>query len=253
MKKSVFLSVGLLLACSMQAESARDSWGKLVGAKSLANAAYEYVENNPELPNVLIYGDSISIGFTPQVRKALAGKANVYRLYCNGGDSSSVIEKMDRMQSVMRDEKLTDRWTFKWDVIQINVGLHDLKYMNNGKLDIENGKQVFSLDQYVSNLKAGIEYLKKTAPTARLIFATTTPVPADSDGRKEGDASRYNEAALQLLKEYPEVVINDLYSFTMPNQKKWWSKPGNVHFNKEGCAAQGDETARVITKVLEKK
>lgn len=34
---------------------------------------------DPALPNVLIVGDSISIGYTRAVRAALAGKANVFR------------------------------------------------------------------------------------------------------------------------------------------------------------------------------
>ena len=33
----------------------------------------------PNLPNVLLLGDSISIGYTLQVRELLHGKANVYR------------------------------------------------------------------------------------------------------------------------------------------------------------------------------
>ena len=35
--------------------------------------------DNPELPRVLLIGDSISIGYTARVRKLLAEKANVHR------------------------------------------------------------------------------------------------------------------------------------------------------------------------------
>jgi len=241
----------LMMADAASAESAKGAWHKLVGAKSLKNPAYEYIQNNPALPNVLIYGDSISIGYTPQARKALTGKADVYRLYCNGGDSSSVIAKLDKMHSVMRDKKLDAPWTFDWDVILINVGLHDLKYMNGKKLDTKGGSQVFTIDQYVANLKGDIEYLKKSAPLAKLVFVTTTPVPENSNGRVAGDAVRYNQAALTLLKKYPEIKVCDLYSFTKPNHQEWWSAPGNVHYNKAGCTAQGNEVARIILNVLQ--
>ncbi len=43
----------------------------------------------------------------------------------------------------MRAVDLEDRWDFEWDVIHINVGLHDLKYVNDReKLDMENGQLV---------------------------------------------------------------------------------------------------------------
>src|SRR5262245_3404417 len=35
------------------------------------------VEEDPRLPRVLLIGDSISMGYTPAVRKLLEGKANV--------------------------------------------------------------------------------------------------------------------------------------------------------------------------------
>lgn len=40
-----------------------------------------------KLPNVLIIGDSISIGYTRLVRGKLAGQANVYRPMCSKGPS----------------------------------------------------------------------------------------------------------------------------------------------------------------------
>jgi lysophospholipase L1-like esterase len=212
------------------------------------NAAFLYVENEPNLPNALLYGDSISIGYTPATRDALKGKANVYRLHVNGGDSSSFIAKMDAMHLTMKPY-----WKHDWDVIHFNVGLHDLKYVIKGKLDKENGEQVSSLDEYAANLKKIIAYLKRKAPNAKLIFATTTPVPEGEAGRHAGDAARYNAKALEVLESYPEIGVNDLYGFTKPNQPQWWTRPGNVHFNSTGVKAQGEEVARVVAKVLKSK
>lgn len=211
---------------------------------------FAFVENNPALPNVLIYGDSISIGYTQRLRKKLEGKANVYRLYCNGGDSDSVIGKMTRMHDAMRDGELDKPWTFQWDVIQFNVGLHDLKYLSQAKLDKENGKQVSSVGTYQKNLGEIIAYLKQLAPDAKLIFATTTPVPEGEPGRIAGDARKYNAAALDVLLKHPEISITDLFAFTEPHHADWWIKPGNVHYNPAGRNAQGDEVARVILEAL---
>ena len=226
-------------------KSAKAAWNKLAG-KSANRPEFAYVERDPELPNVLIYGDSISIGYTQRVREKLSGKANVYRLYCNGGDSGSFITKMTRMHDAMSDEQLDRPWNFAWDVIQFNVGLHDLKYLAGKKLDKQNGVQVISPEAYQQNLGDIVEFLEQLAPDAKLIFATTTPVPEGEPGRFAGDAEKYNEAAREVLSKFPEVSINDLYQFTKPNQSDWWTSPGNVHYTELGENAQGDEVARVI-------
>ena len=249
MKRILVVATVIISALFVMAESAEEAWNNMVSPKARKRAAFAYVENNKKLPNVFLYGDSISIAYTPYVRKALDGKANVYRLNSNGSDSSAVFSKMERMRKVMRNKELEGYWDFEWDVIHFNVGLHDLKFCKDGKLDFA-GNQVNPPDKYAENLEKVIEYFNKIAPEAKLIFATTTPVPANSAGRKEGDAKLYNAVALKVLKKYPEVAVNDLYGFTLPNQKEWWTKPGNVHFNPKGCNAQGKEVARVVSEVL---
>jgi hypothetical protein len=238
------------LAC---ADPTKDAWTKLVGKKFENRPEFSFVENNPALPNLLIYGDSISIGYTRCVREKLKGKANVYRLHCNGGDSGSFITHMTKMHDVMRNKKLNRPWTFQWDIIHFNVGLHDLKYLSKGKLDKKNGKQVSSTDAYKKNLHAIVAYLKKLSPDAKLIFATTTPVPEGESGRIAGDAERYNAAAIVVLRKFPEITINNLFTFTKPNHSKWWTKPGNVHYNATGKDAQGAEVARIIIEAISKK
>ncbi len=230
-------------------ETAEQAWTHLVG--NFANRPeFASIEDRPELPNVLLYGDSISIHYTQEVRQALEGKADVYRLYRNGGSSGGFIQLMEKMHDVMRDPALVDPWTFEWDLIHFNVGLHDLKYVTGNKLDKENGKQVTSLDVYKENLRDIVVYLKRLAPDAKLVFATTTPVPEGAKGRFAGDAEKYNEVALEVLSDFPEIAINDLFTFTKPNQPEWWTKPGDVHFNEKGQRAQGEEVARIISRSL---
>jgi hypothetical protein len=85
MKRMIHLLVAALFcgAAVFGAESANnaeDAWYKLVGKKFLKRPEFAFVENNPALPNVLIYGDSISIHYTQRVRAKKEGQANVYRL-----------------------------------------------------------------------------------------------------------------------------------------------------------------------------
>lgn len=233
-------------------DSARAAWEKeLLTSRDKDKPAYLYIENNPDLPNVLIYGDSISIAYTEEVRNQLLNEANVYRLHTNGGNSSTFIRKMKLMHQIMSDPHLDAPWAFDWDVIQFNTGLHDLTYrLPNGDRDKENGELSVSIEEYKQNLRDIIAYLHQLAPNARLIFATTTPVPEGEPGRVAGDAARYNAAALEVLAEYPDIIVNDLYRFTKPNQPKWWSEPGNVHYNTTGSTAQGKRVVEVIRTAL---
>lgn len=244
-----YMAVGVIAAGASvwaDGQAAEEDWNGLLEQKSRRKAAFAYVENNPDLPNVLIYGDSISISYTPVVRKELEGKANVYRIHRNGGDTARVFDAMPLMLDTMKPH-----WDFDWDVIHFNCGLHDLKYLNGDKLDTVNGTQVRSVEEYGKKLEEVILYFKGIAPGARLVFATTTPVPENSRGRKAGDAARYNQAALKVLEKFPEIEVNDLYALTKPHQEEWWVRPGNVHFNQAGYTAQGKQVACMVAGKIE--
>lgn len=228
-------------------EVCREAWSKLANK----GEAFVYVAPNKKLPNVFIYGDSISIGYTPTVRKELSEKANVFRFHKNGQSSNRMIPFMEKMRTTMFQPHLEGGWDFDWDVIHFNVGLHDLKYIKNGKLDKVNGRQVNSIAKYKENLDEICKYLQKEYPKAKLIFATTTAVPDEgADGRFAGDSVKYNKAALEVLANYPAIQINDLYAFTKPNAAEWYIAPENVHYNNTGKIAQGKQVAKVIAENL---
>ncbi|MDR2675341.1 MAG: hypothetical protein LBC18_10905, partial [Opitutaceae bacterium] len=58
-------------------------------------AAVAPVKDTPGLPRVLLIGDSISIGYTLQVRALLAGRANLHRIPVNGGATEVGLAKID--------------------------------------------------------------------------------------------------------------------------------------------------------------
>ena len=62
----------------------------------------------------------------------------------------------------------------EFPVIHFNAGLHDLKYLLNGKKDAVKGTQMISIGDYKNNLHSIIRYLQEMTPDARLVFATTT-------------------------------------------------------------------------------
>ncbi|WP_405603974.1 hypothetical protein [Polaribacter sp. Asnod1-A03] len=223
----------------------QNAWEKL---HKFARTRYQfrYIEPVPSLPKVFIYGDSVSIGYTEYVRASLKDKACVYRLHTNGQSSNEFISRMEELRKRMFQPYLKEGWDFEWDAIHFNVGLHDLKYLANKKLDKKNGVQVSTLKLYEENLHKIINYLKTNYPKAKLIFATTTPVPEGADGRFSGDSVKYNKVALNVIKQYPEVIVNDLFTFSVPVLKKHGVKEGDVHYKAEGSRLQGIEVAKKI-------
>ncbi|MEP1487557.1 MAG: SGNH/GDSL hydrolase family protein [Algibacter sp.] len=232
-------------------DTCKDAWDKLCGniGKVYKTDGFKYVHPVKRIPNVLLYGDSISIAYTSEVRRILEGKATVIRLFKNGGSSNHFIPNMNKMNETMFQPNLKTGWKFKWDVIHFNVGLHDLKYLKGKHLN-KNGKQVSSIDVYKENLDEICKYLKIQYPKAKLVFATTTPVPENAKGRFEGDSIKYNKAALEVLTKYPDIVINDLYTFTLPHLEEWAKEPGNVHYKELGFSKQGKEVARIVSENL---
>lgn len=250
------LVTSLLAVCFIgfaRAETAEEAWARLRGTERKVSAVYQLPHRDGKLPNVFIYGDSISIAYTPTVRANLKGKANVYRFYGNGNHSGRFIPNIREMHAAMRDKTVKGHWDFKWDVIHLNVGLHDLKYMAGNKLKVEGGKQLNPPDQYERNLRAIFDFLQRTESDAKIVVASTTPVPTEgAPGFKSGDASVYNGILKRVLKDYPDVLLNDLYSLTKPN-KHWYSKPSNVHYGREGRIRQGEKVAAAILDALRRR
>lgn len=187
------------------------------------NPVLAAITDVPGLPRVLLIGDSISMGYTLPVRAKLAGKANVHRPLENSGDTARGVSSVEKWLG-----------SGKWDVIHFNFGLHDLKYLDTaGQLAApDKGKQVHSLAEYEANLRKIVARLKQTG--AKLIYATTTPVPGGTTGRIEDDAIRYNAVAVRVMQEHG-VAINDLHAFVKPRQAQL-QRPANVHFSTEGSA-----------------
>jgi len=200
---------------------------------SRRNAAMKPPRDVPGLPRVLLIGDSISIGYTLPVRDLLKGKANVHRIPQNGGATDV---GLDKMASWLGDGK--------WDVIHFNFGLHDAKYLSETA-------QRASREQYRENLRMLIEQMKATR--ARLIFATTTPVPKGgvlSPTRKFDSIEQRNKIAVALMQEQG-VAIDDLYAVALPAMAEV-GRENDVHFSPEGYSLLAKAVAESIETALEK-
>ena len=199
------------------------------------------IEDDPNLPRVLLLGDSISMGYTLAVREKFAGIANVHRAPENCGPTSRGLEKIEQWLGGRR-----------WDVIHFNFGLHDLKYItDDGKLTaVTEGKIQIPLAKYRSNMTKLIRRLQKT--NAKLIWCSTTPVPAGAKGRIAGDELKYNQVAKELITEFgaDQFLVNDLHSFANERLEQI-QRPANVHFTRDGSQLLADEVVAKINAALE--
>jgi len=204
---------------------------------TLSCISYDNVKPTP-LPQVLIIGDSISIGYFKPLQERLKGVAVVSH---NQGNAQHTANGLKRLNEWLGETR--------WDVIHFNHGLHDLKYVDaRGKnTSVETGKQQIPIDQYERNLDEIVKRLKKSG--AKLIFATTTPVPDGTIIRAKGDAVIYNRAAEKVMKQHG-VPINDLYSFALSRLKEI-QRDSNVHFNPKGSEQLAEQVAKSILKALE--
>jgi hypothetical protein len=225
-------------------------WTSAQQPKSATPPEFVAITDDPKLPRVLLMGDSVSIAYALEVRKLLAGVANVHRVPANCG-STKVAVGYYGLQRWLPDANET------WDVIHFNHGLHDLSYRFPDDRDknargeyaspTNGGHQNVPPVEYEKNLRQIIARLKQTG--AKLIFASTTPVP-ESDAAKYVKDSElpYNEIAEKVMTD-EGVTWNDLWSLVKPRQAEL-QIPRNVHFQAKGSSVMAQQVAERIKNAL---
>jgi pimeloyl-ACP methyl ester carboxylesterase len=204
--------------------------------------------DDPQLPRVLVIGDSISMNYHDAAKTALAGIANYHR---NEGNAASSQHGVRNAGLWLGDYRAKG---FHWDVIQFNHGLHDLKQGYDAKTDTW-GDYAVSLAAYKANLEKEIAILRRTG--ARLVWCATTPVPNDNKStyaRRKGASKIFNEAALEVIRRHPDILVTDLHAVVdgSPVFDKW-RRGIDVHFyQKEEQALLGEAVAATVRKALEK-
>lgn len=237
---SIFTVVGLSATAQETEPSTKGATENVAPPEKQSRIQKEFVlpTENPQLPNVLLIGDSISIGYTLPVRERLSQEANVWRPAANCGPTTRGVASLDAW--------LGDR---HWDVIHFNFGLHDLRWMqvkNSAESDekAEEARQV-SLKDYEANLRKIVTRLKKTDAT--LIWCETTPVPGKSAHRIKGDEESYNAVAAKVMREMGDIQTDALHDFA---KSKAEQLPANVHYTTAGSEQLADHVAASIRSAL---
>jgi hypothetical protein len=208
------------------------------------NEAYNWrYVHRQHIKNVLILGDSISIGYMPIVRELLNEKANINRplvsefsyipskefLFDHGepANCKSTLNSLTELENWLDDEK--------WDVIHVNWGMWDI--------------DIIDPVTYEAQLEL---LIKKILPhTKALIIATTTPI-AQKENSKESDEKikkiiKFNIVIVKLAKKY-NLEVDDLYAAALT--KTGIHSPDNIHLNESGYKLLAIKVAHVIEKHL---
>jgi hypothetical protein len=198
-------------------------------------------QRNPDLPNVLLLGDSITGGYSLDVRRMLADVANVYPPPENCGNTKYGLA---HIQKWIDGEQ--------WAVIHFNFGLHDLCYRSPashlyGNRDKVHGVQDVPIVEYRVNLEEIVRDLKRVSPL--LIWADTTIVPPNEAGRFPEDVPKYNAVADAIMRK-ERVSIDALYELTSGFPPDAFIAPGDVHYTAAGYQRIAEQVSSTIRKTL---
>ena len=177
------------------------------------------------LPNVLLEGDSLTRNYFPEVRRRLQGEANVYLM----ANSYSSGDPRLAHEIVLFAE--AEHVQFK--VVHFNNGMH---------------APDFSEEQYRQGFQAYLQALKKIAPSARFIWATTTPVKEDlSSGLTNARINQRNAIARKFVDG---MLIDDQHRLMEQHQDLYQD---NIHFKPEGADMSGKQAAQMILTALQER
>jgi len=186
-----------------------------------------------KLPQVLLLGDSISLGYEQGVRELLDGRAIVHHPPENCQSTTYGLEKIDEW---LREGD--------WDVIHFNWGIWDAHRLEYDQLRT-------TPEQYEKNLRELTARLKRSG--AKLIWASTTPmktVHAEGIWVEGSDIPLRNEIARRVMDEN-EIPIDDLYVGMMSQLDRFLSDDG-CHFTPEGYASLAQAVAANVMQTLGK-
>ncbi|MEM7200159.1 MAG: sulfatase-like hydrolase/transferase [Planctomycetota bacterium] len=197
-------------------------------------------QENAGLPRVLILGDSISMGYTPHVTIQLEGAAVVMRPRENCEGTTHGVKRIGAWLALGEG---------RWDVIYCNFGLHDLKRVDpqtGRNSDDPSHPRQAAPDVYEQQLQALADRLRETG--AKLIFATTTPVPEGVRPRRDPeDVDLYNAIARRVMGA-AGAAIHDLGAWAAARPEL--QRARDVHFTRAGSEALAAEVTRRLREAL---
>ena len=185
---------------------------------------------NPELPRVLLIGNSICGGYNKHVIKLLEGKANV-DIWTTGANLAK--EKLGSMQCEILEHGHND-------IIHFSIGLHGLR----DRIPQEN---------YAPLLRKYINVFHNFSIKSELIWASITPVRVKGTNQLDNTPGRNsmvverNAIAAKIMGQLG-IAVNDLYS--LANNNLELGSDDGIHWKQEMYILMANQISEIITKKL---
>lgn len=181
------------------------------------------------MKKILLLGDSIRMNYGPYVFKELNSRAEI-----------------TAPEENCRFAKYTLATFSEW--IRV-FGNPDIIHWNNGIWDASDfgtGECLTSVEEYKKDMLGIYKLCRQTG--AKIIFATCTPCKPHAPQQKNEDIERYNNAALEVLKDKVDE-INDLRALIESDMDKYICEDG-LHLSKDGISAAGKQVVSILEKYL---
>lgn len=186
----------------------------------------------PHLPRVLLIGDSILQGYRSYVSKALDGQATV-DLWITPGYQSEALNR--ELAATIEGDR--------YDVIHFNVGLHGWQ---EGRIKPGTFKPL---------TRNYVEILREKHPTAKLIWASSTPVTVKGEpGSLHPEINPvivdHNRMAAEVMSEL-DVPVNDFYGLLA--DKLDLARGDSFHWQAPAYKLLGKEAAASVLAALQER
>jgi len=183
--------------------------------------------NKNDLPKVLIIGDSHVERYYPEVAAKLNGRA-----YCSKFTTSRSLG-----DPALIEQLKTVFFSFKFDVISFNNGLHGVEYSD---------------EQYNLYIPEVYKLFTETNPGAKLIWVNTTARRIRDnieafDEHNQGVINR--NKAVENFTDKHNIPVVDLYSLSI-NHPDYFESDG-IHFNKQGVEDEARIVSDEIIKIID--
>lgn len=173
-------------------------------------------------PRFLMIGDSITNGYYNLASKALAEKAYGAKLTTSACVADPAFLK--QLEGLLSQ--------YKFAVIHFNNGLHGFAYTE---------------EEYQAGYEKALEYVKKMAPSAKLILALSTPLKSTSKKNALNPRVDERNKIVRTLAGKYNAQINDLHSISR-GHPEYYSDP--YHYKKVAVELQAKQVADMIVMTL---
>lgn len=180
------------------------------------------------MPSLFCIGASIRLGYQPFLKQYIAEDWHISGAQENCGDSSYILEKANQWIDGVSP-----------DVILVNSGLHDLRFL------IEEKRHQVPLETYEENLHQLFDFLKETVKR-HVVWHTITPINQELYNHKklvsghkrifhrfEKDVAAFNQVAVRVAENH-DVPVIDLQETPFADDLQRYMLDDGIHYAASG-------------------